>query len=86
MPEPVVEGEFCFFVRFFYYDAALTPRPCPSLSLLANATVAGAAGWWFAGRGTPEVRPPKQRSRVDCNVGLGRARGYGRGSDRGRRH
>ena len=54
LPEPVVEGEFCFFV-FFCYDVALTPRSCPSLSLLVSATVAGAAGRWFAGRGTPET-------------------------------
>ena len=52
--EPVVEGEFCFFV-FFCYDVALTLRPCPSLPLLVCATVAGATGRWFAGRGTLEI-------------------------------
>ena len=47
---------------FFCHDAARTTRQCPSLSLLANTTVAGAAGQWFVGRGTPEVRLPEQSS------------------------
>ena len=53
LPAPDVEGEFVFV--FFCYDAALAPHPCPSLSLLVSATVAGAAGRWLAGHGTPET-------------------------------
>ena len=49
---------------FFCHDAAPTPRQCPSLSLLVSTTVAGDAGRWFAVRGTSEVRPLEQSSRV----------------------
>ena len=49
---------------FFCHDAVLASRQCSSLSLLANATVAGATGRWFAGRGTPDVRLSEQSWRV----------------------
>ena len=44
-----VSSAFCV---FFCYHVALTPRLCPSLSLLVSATVGGVERWWFAGRGT----------------------------------